>query len=169
MAQSFTSSAPGIFTALQERIEEVAREQTPPVQVFPFAVGLLEPQRYIELREIANHEWQPETLGFTGAREDYEIVGRATTFVGDSAFSNIKVATDVMTETWALFNACVMGAVVSNRTNPFLGTTGPEVQIMYPLRSDYSSRPGTSSAGGQIGRVGTVDWAFRFTAIIVPA
>lgn len=161
------SSVPGIYEALAKLVTEAGNEQSPPVPVFDFEIGQYEPARYITIHEIGGPRYDWEAIPYQ-QRELYEIHGLTTVFTGDSPTTNPKVATEVLTETFNLHQACVMTVVVSNRKAPFLGTTGPTPQIMLPEEAHYEAGPGVMD-GAPSGWVGKLNWSFHFEAILTPA
>jgi hypothetical protein len=162
------SSAPGIFTALLGLVEAAAGEEEEQTLVFPFELGQYEPARYVMVSEIANHIIEWESIGDFGQKETYEVRGKATVYSGDSIATNPALATSVLTDTYALFQACVMTPAMSNRDMPILGTTGPTPYLMLPAYARYHGNPG-NMAGGQAGWCGEIDWSFHFEAYIAPA
>lgn len=168
MSQDLVSSVPGIFTALLGLVQTAAAAMTPQPAVFAFELGQYEPGRYVTVHEIKGPDYQWEDIGTFAQKEIYEICGLATVFTGDSVTNNANVATQVLADTIDLFQTCVMTPVMSNRTMPLLGTTGPSPLLMLPDRMAYDSGPG-EIAGGEGGWVGKYEWSFHFEAIITPA
>jgi hypothetical protein len=162
------SSAPGIFDALLKLVRAAAAEQSPPVSVFPFELGQYEPAAYVMLSKIENHVFEWESIGVFAQKERYEIQGKTTVFSGDSAVTNPTLATTILAETYALFQACVMTPAMSNRNMPILNTEGPTPYLMLPGFARYDAAPG-NIGGGTGGWCGVLDWSLRFEAIVIPA
>lgn len=167
MSQNLVSSVPGIFSALLGLLQTAAAQQTPPVQVFPFAVGPYEPASYVTLHATENHTFEWAYLGTFSQYEHYDIVGAASVFTGDSVTSG-TVATDILNQTYALFQAVVMTPVMSNRDMPIFQTSGPSPYEMLPERAQYSAAPG-EIGGNPGGWVGCIDFSYHFDAVITPA
>lgn len=164
---SFVSSVPGIYEGLLKLIREAAEEQSQPVSVFPAALAQFEPARYIIVGPIKGprYDWHAIPLQL---EETYEIQGKATVFSGDSAATNQTLAAEVLTETFELLGACVMGPAIANRDAPTFGTSGPNAQVMFPIEANYEA--GLDVIAGQPGGWGgVIDWALTFKAIITPS
>lgn len=168
MTQDLISSVPGIYTAFLELIQTTAALQTTPVQVFPFEVTLQSPSRYIMLASVEHHIFNWETIGTFSQVEKYDIVGMTRIFTGQSLNNDPGVATSIMSDTYNLFNSCVMTPVMSNRTMPILDTTGPSPYLMLPGYARYEGMPG-NIGGSQAGWVGEINWSFHFEAYLTPA
>lgn len=160
------STAPGIYTALLGLVQTAAAGQSPAVSVFAFEIGQYEPATYITVHAIENQSWEWAYLGTYTQYEEYDIVGCASVYSGESPNTNPSVATTVMNQTYNLFQAAVMTPVMSNRTIPILG--GPSNVIeMTPNFSRYTA--GLGDMGGQpAGWVGCIDWSFHFRANVTP-
>lgn len=168
MPQDLVSSVPGVYEALLTLVEAAGAAQKPaPVNVFPFELGTYEPGSYVTVEGVENHEFEWETIGVFSQIEHYDLVGKATVFTGDTVTSG-TVATDVLMQTYGLFQACVMTPVMSNRTMPLLGTTGPSPYLMLPGYARYSGEPGFVD-GKPAGWVGMLQWCFHFDAFLTPA
>jgi hypothetical protein len=167
MTQDLVSSAPGIYTAFLGLAQTAGAVQTPAVAVFAFELGQYEPGSYLTVHAIENHEWSPETIGTFSQTEGYDIVGCATVFSGDSPNTNPSVATTVLSQTYSLFQACVMTPVMSNRTMPILGTTGPSPYQMLPGFARYTGGLG-NIGGSPAGWAGVLEFSFHFDAYISP-
>jgi hypothetical protein len=168
MGQDLVSSVPGVFAALLGLVCTAAAEQSPSVSVFAFELGQHEPGSYVMVHEIKGPRYEWENIGPFSQKEMYSIHGKATVFSGDSVATNETLAVDVLDETFALMQACVMTPVMSNRDMPILGTTGPTPYLMLPVESQYDAAPGVIG-GGPGGWCGVLDWGFSFEAIITPA
>ena len=168
MAGAFVSSVPGIYEGLLALIREAAEEQSNPlVSVFPFELAQYEPQAYILVGPIKGprYDWHahPSQL-----EETYEIQGRVTVFSGDSPDTNPTLATEILTQCFAILGSCVMGPAIANRDAPTFGTSGPNAQVMFPIGADYEA--GLEIIAGQPGGWGgVIDWALTFKAIINPS
>lgn len=167
MTQDLVSSAPGIYQALLALIRTAAAAQNPPISVFPFESGPSEPGSYVSLHAIENHHWEWAYIGSFTQYEHYDIVGVATVFTGNSVI-NGTVATDIMTQTYNLFQTVVMTPVMSNRNEPIFQTTGPTPYLMLPERAQYNGEPGIVD-GQPAGWVGTVEFCYHFDATNTPA
>jgi len=165
--QDLISSAPGIYAAFLKLVGEAAAGQATPVSVFPFELSQYEPKSYIILSKIENHQFEWKSIGVFAQKERYEIVGKTTVFTGDSPAVNQKLATKVLAETYALFQACVMTPAMSNRNMPILDTEGPTPYLMLPSYARYDAAPG-EMGGGPAGWCGVLDWGFSFEAILTP-
>lgn len=167
MTQDLVSTAPGVFTALLGLVQTAAATQNPPVNVFAFELGQYEPGSYVTVHAIENQTWDWAYLGTFTQREEFDISGVATVFSGDSASVGSTVVTDVLNQTYSLFQALVMTPVMSNRTIPILG--GPSnVFEMTPNHTRYEASPG-EIGGAPGGWVGLIDWSFRFRANVTPS
>lgn len=167
MTQDLVSSVPGIYQAMLGLLQAAAATQNPPIQVFPFEQGPYEPGSYVTLHAIENHTFEAAYLGTFSQYEHYDICGCATVFTGDTVTSG-TVATDILTQTYSLFQAVVMTPVISNRTIPIFQTTGPSPYEMLPERAQYHAEPG-EIGGNAAGWVGTVDFLYHFDAVVTPA
>lgn len=168
MSQDLVSSVPGIYDALLGLIKTAAAAQNPQPSVFAFELGQFEPGKYITVHEIRGPRYAWESIGSFTQKESYEICGIATVFVGDSVTNDATVATDVLASTLNLFQTCVMTPVMSNRTMPYLETTGPSPYLMLPGEMRYDAGPG--NVGGEPGGwVGVYSWEFMFEAMVTPA
>lgn len=167
MPQDLVSTAPGVYSALLGLVQAAAVAQSPPVSVFAFELGQYEPGSYVTVHAIENHQWDPETIGTFSQREGYDVCGCATVFTGDSPATNAPVATTILAQTYALFQALVMTPAMSNRVIPILGAS-TDVFQMLPGFSRYSAGPG-NMAGGEAGWVGILEWSFHFDALVTPA
>lgn len=168
MTQDLVSSVPGIFDAFLGLVQTAAAAMDPAPAVFAFELGQYEPGSYVTVHEIKGPDYEWENIGVFSQKEIYEICGMATVFTGDSVSNNPNVATQVLADTMTLFQTCVMTPVMSHRTMPLLGTTGPSPVLMVPAQMAYDSGPG-EIAGGEGGWVGKYSWSFHFEAIITPA
>lgn len=169
MTQTLVSSIPGIFNALLSLVQAAAATQAPPVQVFPFEVGQYEPGSYITVHDIRGPRYEWENIGVFTQKELYEVAGVVTVFSGSSVTPGSTVTTDVMGQCFSLLQSCVMAPVMSNRTMPLLGTTGPSPYLMLPDTDFvYESEPGMLG-GRPAGWVGTLRWSFHFEALLTPA
>ncbi|HEY1690064.1 MAG TPA: hypothetical protein VGF95_14510 [Solirubrobacteraceae bacterium] len=168
MSQDLVSSVPGIVKAFLGLTKTAAEEQEPTVPVFAFQLGQYEPAGFVILERVVGPRFAWETIGAFSQREVYELQGKATVFSGDSPATNPALFEQVMTETYALFQAVVMTPVMSNRTMPILGTEGPSPFEMLPQEAHYEAGP-AEMAGGQAGFYGQVEWAFQFSALLTPA
>ena len=166
--QGLVSSVPGVYAALLKLAQEAGGEQEEPVMVFPFELAEYEPASYVLISGIKGPRYEWESIGDFAQKELYEIHGKATVFSGDDVGNNPGLAIDVMTETFALFQTCVMTPVMSNRDMPILGTTGPTPYLILPEDTEYTAGPGTM-AGGSAGWSGELEWSFHFEAILTPA
>lgn len=166
MSQDLVSTAPGVFAALLGLVEAAAAAQNPPVSVFAFELGEYEPGSYVTVHAIENQTWDWAYLGPFTQREEYDIAGCATVYVGDSPATNPTIASTVVTQTYSLFQTLVMTPAMSNRTIPILG--GPSNVIeMTPNFTRYTAGPGISS-GAAAGWYGLIEWAFHFVADVSP-
>jgi hypothetical protein len=167
VTQDLVSSVPGIYTALVGLVKGAAEEQPEVVSVFDFALGQLVPARYITVEGIEGprYEWEAIPLQM---REVYDIHGKVTVFSGDSPATNPRLALQVLTETFGLFQSCVMTPALEKRGAPTFGTDGPSAQIVLPLEASYDAAPG-SMDGGPSGWSGVITWSFHFEAVITPA
>lgn len=148
-------------------VQEAAASQSPQVDVFPFELGQYEPGSYVTVESIENHTFEWETIGPFSQLEHYDLCGRATVYTGDTVTSG-TVGTDILTQTYSLFQACVMTPAMSNRTIPILGTTGPSPLQMLPGYARYTAGP--ADVGGKpAGWAGVIEWSFHFDAMITPA
>lgn len=162
------STAPGVWTALLGLVQTAAAAQNPAVQVFPYELAEYEPASYVIVGGIEHHKWAPESLGSFAQQEHYDIVGLATVFSGDSPGLNPDVVSTVLTDTYNLFQACVMTPVMSNRTMPILGTTGPSPYELIPGYTRYTA--GVADVGGGAeGWYGQIAWSYHFDAYVTPA
>ena len=168
MTQDLVSSAPGVYSAFLALVQNAAAVQNPAPAVFAFELGEYEPGSYVTVHAIENHEWAPETIGTFSQTEGYDIVGCATVYSGDSPATNPSVATTVLNQTYSLFQSCVMTPVMSNRTMPILGTTGPSPYQMLPGYARYTASP-ASMGGNPAGWAGVLEFSFHFDAYITPA
>jgi hypothetical protein len=168
VTQDLISAVPGIFDALLGLVQAAATAQLPSPAVFPFELAQYEPGAYVLIHEIRGPAYEWENIGTFTQKETFEIAGAATVFVGDGMVNDQSVATDVLAQTMSLFQSCVMTPVMSHRTMPLLGTTGPSPFLMLPGTMGYESGPG-DVGGGQGGWFGRYDWSFRFQALITPA
>lgn len=165
MTQNLSSTAPGIYKALLGLVQTAAAGQNPPINVFPFEIGQYEPGSYVTVQAVENHHWEWAYIGTFTQYEAYDVCGIATVFTGDSVTSG-TVATDVMAQTYSLFETCVMTPVMSNRNIPILG--GPSNVIeMTPNDSGYTAEPGLVD-GNPSGWVGVIPWSFHFRANVTP-
>ena len=164
---SFVSSVPGIYEGLLKLIRAAAEEQSEPVSVFPDVLAQFEPARYIIVGPVKGPQYEIESIPIQ-LSETYEIHGKATVFTGDNPATNPRLAGEVLTQTFELLGACVMGPAIANRDAPTFGTSGPSAQIMYPIDADYEA--GLDVIAGQPGGWGgVIDWALTFRAIINPS
>jgi hypothetical protein len=161
------SSVPGIYEKLEELLTQAGEEQAPKVPVFSFELGQYEPAGYVLIREIKQQPYEWETIGPFSQKEVYDICGEATVFSGDSPPNNAALVQQTITETYALFQKCVMTPVMSNRDMPILGTTGPSPYLILPWESQPTFGA-AEMAGGQAGWYGKIDWSFHFEALITP-
>jgi hypothetical protein len=164
---SFVSSVPGIYEALERLVREAAAEQSKPVSVFPDLLAQFEPERYIIFGPVRGprYDWHAHPIQL---EETYEICGKVTIFSGESAATNTSLASEVLTECFALLGECVMAPALLNRDAPTFGTSGPSAQVMFPVQAEYQA--GLDIIGGQPGGWGgVIDWALTFKAIISPA
>ena len=168
MSQDLVSSAPGIYQALLSLVQTAAAAQKPaPIQVFPFELGQYEPGSYVTLHAIENHTFEWAYIGPFSQYEHYDVVGCATVFTGDTVTSG-TVATDVLSQTYSLFQTLVMTPVMSNRNMPIFNTTGPTPYLMLPEYARYSAGPG-EIGGNPGGWVGVIEFAYHFDALVTPA
>lgn len=165
MAQDLVSSVPGIYEALLKLIEEAASEK-PNVYVFPWELKQYEPATYIIVGGIKGPRFEWHAIPFQ-QEEHYEIHGKVSVFVGEQDSPDVKLAVNAMNEVWSVFDSCVMSQVVSNRTAPFLKTTGPTPQIMLPQEAEFTAGVGVI-ANGPGGWVANIDWSFEFATILTP-
>lgn len=171
MTGTFPSSVPGIYGGLLKIIREAAEEQSKPVSVFPFMLAEFEPARYVIVGPIKGPRYEIESIPIQLA-EEYEIHGKATVFSGDTPPATdpargAELADEVLTETFQVLEACVMGPAIANRDSPTFGTAGPSAQIMFPIQAEYDA--GLDIIAGQPGGWGgVIDWALTFKAIITP-
>lgn len=164
---AFVSSVPGIYEGLLKLIREAAEEQSQPVSVFPAALAQFEPARYIIVGPIKGPRYDIHALPIQ-LEELYEIQGKATVFSGESPAANKDLAAEILTQTFDLLGACVMGPAIANRDAPTFGTSGPNAQVMFPIAADYEA--GLDIIAGQPGGWGgVIDWALTFKAIITPS
>jgi hypothetical protein len=170
MTQTLPSTAPAVYAAFFTASREAAELQEQPVNVFPFALELFEPAQYVLITEIANHNWEWESIGSFTQRERYEIRGAATVFRGDDIANNPEIAVNVLEETYSVFNECVMRPLMSNRNEPILNVKGVQASpfLMLPEFTRYSAGAG-QLGGGPGGWYGRLDWAFSFEALVNPA
>lgn len=167
MSQDLVSSVPGIYQAMLSLLQTAAAAQNPPIQVFPFEIGSYEPGSYVTLHAIENHTFEAAYIGTFGQYEHYDICGCASVFTGDTVTSG-TVATDILTQTYNLFQAVVMTPVMSNRTIPIFQTTGPSPYEMLPESAQYRGEAG-EIGGNPAGWAGTIDFRYHFDAIVTPA
>jgi hypothetical protein len=163
---SFVSSVPGIYSGLLELIRKAAEEQSKTVSVFEFELAQYEPAAYVIVGPIKGprYEWESIPLQM---REVFDICGKATVFSGDSPGTNTAVAVEVLTETFAAFQSCVMTPALENRGAPTFGTAGPSAQIVLPLEANYDA--GLDIIAGQPGGWGgVIEWALHFEAVLNP-
>lgn len=164
---NLVSSVPATFSSLLSLIQEAGDTQSPAVPVFGFALAQAEPASYVLLNGVENHNYMPETLGNFGQQETYDITGIASVFSGSASPDDPTVTTDVMTETYALFEAVVMAPVVTNRLTIAPGGIGQPWRVLPgPVR--YSSGPGIVG-GGTGGWAGLIEFTFHFAAQIFPS
>lgn len=169
MTQNLVSSVPGVFSALLGLVQQAAALQTPAPAVFAFELGQYEPGSYITVHEIIGPEYEWESIGNFAQKERFEIHGIATVFSGDSPANDVTVATTVLSQTVNLFQSCVMTPVMSNRTMPLLGTTGPSPYLLLPgPQMKYSAQEGIIG-GGPAGWCGVYEWSFSFESMLTPA
>ncbi len=168
MTQTFISSVPGIFQALQALITKAGEQQSPQIPVFAFQLGEYEPAGYVLIREIKQDPYSWAHIGSFTQTESYDICGEVTVFAGDSPFTNPGLVKTVMDETYALLQTCVMTPVFSNRDEPILGTTGPTPYLMVPSEAQPTFGP-ADMAGGAAGWCGQIEWGFHFEAQISPS
>lgn len=163
---AFASSVPGIYEGLLKLIREAAEEQSKPVSVFPFELAQFEPARYVIVGEIKGPEYEWESIPMQ-MRETYDILGKATVFSGDSAATNPTLATEILSETFALLLGCVWTPALANRGYPTFGVTTPPVQIVLPLEAKYDA--GLDVIAGQPGGWGgVIEWGLHFEVILNP-
>lgn len=165
--QTFISSVPGIYTALFGLVKEAAEEQAnPQVTVLPFELAQYEPAAYIIVSGIKGPRYEWESFEpFFAQKEEYEIHGFVSVFVGESGAMRPEVATDAISDTFAIFQQCVMASVVSNRNEPMLGTTGPSPYLMLPQETSFDAGVGLID-GGPGGWATKLEWSFRFEALL---
>jgi hypothetical protein len=162
-------SAPGIFQALYNLINEAAAGLNPSVPAFPFALNQAEPPAYVLVRSIENHRIKWVGIGLFQQEETYDITGIATVFSGSATPDDLTVTTDVMDQTFSLFQSAVMTPVMTNRqTTPLLGTTGPSPNWVLPGFASYSAAP-AEIGGAPGGWAGVIEWSFSFSALLTPA
>lgn len=165
---NFLSSAPGIYTAMLGLIQAAGSTQNPPVDVEAFALGQYEPGSYVEILQIENHIWDMETITYSG-KEHYDITGIATVFTGTGIKDSPTVGTDILAETYDLFNEIVMSTLITNRNEPTFGTTGPTPYQAIPGYSRYTGGPGRNQQGQPFGFMGVIEWSWHFDAYISPS
>lgn len=166
MTQDLVSTAPGIFIALLGLVQTAGAAQNPAVSVFAFELGQYQPATYVTIHAIENHHWEWAYIDTFTQYEEYDVVGCASVYSGDSPFTTPSVASTVMTQTYNLFQACVMTPVMSNRTIPVLG--GPANVIeMTPNDSGYTAGLG-DVGGSQTGWAGEIPFSFHFRANVTP-
>lgn len=162
------SSAPGIFQALNTLCVAAGAAQSPTVPVYAFALTQQEPASYVLLQGIENHTFEWGSIGPFAQKEHYDITGQATVFSGSATPDDATIVTDILNQTYSLFQSVVMTPVMSNRTQPLLGTTGPSPYLMLPGSARYSAGPG-SIGGGAGGWGGVIEFSFHFDAYLTPA
>jgi hypothetical protein len=166
------STAPWVFEGFLSLVQATGAAQSPPVAVVPFMLEEYEPASYVMLTGIEGHRFEWETIGSFSQKEYYSLTGVATVFVGDSPDSlNPAVATNVLNETYALFNNVIMTTVMSNRIVPVLNNAYPIPGAVYsilPGYARYTASPGVLS-GIAAGWEGTIQFAYDIMAYITPA
>jgi hypothetical protein len=163
---TFTSSVPGIYEGLLNLIRKAAAEQSKPVSVFEFELAQYEPAAYVIVGPIKGPQYEWESIPLQ-MREVFDIHGKATVFTGENPGTNPTVAVEVLTQTFAAFQSCVMTPALENRGAPTFGTSGPAAQIVLPLEASYEA--GLDVIAGQPGGWGgVVEWAIHFEAVLNP-
>lgn len=162
------SSVPGVYERLAALIAEAGEAQDPQIPLFQFALGEYEPAGYVLITEIRQDPYEWESIGSFSQKEKYDICGEASTFTGDSPNTNPAVVQQTIETLYTMFQACVMTPVMSNRTMPILGTSGPSPYLMLPWESQPTFGV-ADMAGGQAGWYGKIDWSFHFEAVLTPA
>lgn len=168
MSQDLVSAVPGVFSALLGLVQQAAAAQNPAPAVFAYELLQYEPGAYIIVHEIIGPEYEWESIGSFTQKERFEICGYATVYTGDSPGTNPSVALTVLQQTFNLFQSCVMTPVMSNRTMPLLGTTGPSPYLMLPSKMAYAAGP-ANIGGSSSGWYGQYDWSFSFESLLTPA
>ena len=163
---TFASSVPGLYGGLLGLIKEAASEQPVEPTVTEFELGQYEPASYVIVGPIAGptYDWESVPMQM---REIFDIHGKATVFTGESPANTPSVALEVLEDTFALLQACVMGPAIEHRTYPTFGWKGAAVQIMLPLESRYEG--GLEIIGNQPGGWGgVIDWGIHFEVVLNP-
>lgn len=170
---TLTSVQDGTHDAFLGLLQTYAAEQSPAVQVFDtFLTGDYEPSQYVILfgsnhpdETDADQDFEIAALGSYAFYEYFTLYGCLTLFQGNTAPAAVR---DAM---WTLFNAVVMAPVVTNRGfggTPVLGSAAPsQLESVVPTFARPVVRTGTMG-GGQAGTEGRIEWAFKFSARIMP-
>lgn len=165
------SSAPGVFEAMLSLVEAAAAADEADILVMPFELAQFEPANYVMLSGIERHQYTWESIGSFSQIEKYDIAGKVTQFTGSAPTPNdMSISATVLSDVYSIFDTCVMTPVITNRTMPILGYSGPGngPYLMLPGFVRYTAGPGYIG-GAQGGWQGTIDFSFHFEALITPA
>ena len=165
------TTAPAAWAAILGFVQTAAALQSPPVTVFPAELSQYEPGSYIIVGDITNHGFDPESTGYEFI-ETYTIGGLCTVFTGSTNVDITTTAADIMADTYALYTACVMTPMVTNRGGngvPVLGITNPQpVYWIMPNQIEFTQGPG-NIGGGQGGWQAVIRWSYTLKALLSPA
>jgi hypothetical protein len=171
VTQDLQSSAPGIYEAMLSLIQTAAGNYSSKILVMPFELAQYEPGKYLMLSSIEHHQFTWESIGSFSQIEKYDILGIVTEFNGDTPTPrNLSIATSVLDDVYTMFNTCVMTPIMSNRTMPILGYTGPGAgpYLMLPGYVRYTASPG-NMGDAQVGWQGTINFSYHFEALLTPS
>ena len=166
------STVPGAFNALYGLLAAAGQEQSPPIPVFHTEVisGEELQNGYVLLRAVDGHNFDPAALGSYAFYETYDVCGEVVYYQGGP--DPITMATDVLNQTWSIYQNVVMTTAVLNRGangEQVLGDAAPEaVEWCIPVSGEYTGEPGTIGAG-QDGLIGTIEFRYNVKARITTA
>ena len=173
MSQDLVSSVPGIFTALVGLIQTAAALEANPTSVAVWELGNYVTPQYILIEGFTGPSYDWETIGAFSQYETYSVTGSVRVWTGESPYGESNLATvplQVLSDTYGLFQRCVMTPVMSNRVMPLLNTTGPSPLLMVPGHNfNYEHGPGVNKDGQPWGWQGLYSWSFDFRALLTPA
>lgn len=169
---NLTSTAPGVWNAFLGLIQTATTGVTVAINAegvtaYDQFIPSVEPTNYVVLVDIYNQKWTPEGIGYQ-FREDYLIRGYATIATGASPGDDPTVPATVRTQTWGMYNTCVQTVMVDNANLPIFDTNPSPFQGL-PTASNYTAGTGKANGGGQVGWYGRIDFAYRFSALVLPA
>lgn len=166
MAMKLVSSVPGIWQAAMSLLTTQGAAQSPAVKVFPFELGQYEPGSYVLLHEAKNLKLLPEDP--YSLRESYDIAGYVTywTGTGISGADYSGVTLSVLQQTYDIFTNVVTEALISNRTLPLWGTTGPTPFQFFFTKGEYVGAPGHTQDGAPWGWEGRLDFSIHVDALL---